>query len=167
MKQPLALALALLACGGKPPPDARPAPLPEASASAAPSASDDGFVEQGVTAWGLETTESKTPPSCTECTSVSGSLVPGVIQRIIHLNRARMRACYADAVRKTPSLTGRVAVHFVIGRSGAVSKAEIDPSSTLADADLGACLVTAFKALSFPQPEGGEVGVTYPMVFTP
>jgi TonB family protein len=98
---------------------------------------------------------------------VSGSLPPETIERIIHLNRGGLRACYATGLRRNPSLAGRVTVHFAIDRAGAVASVTIDPSSTLGDAAVHSCLIDTFKRLSFPQPEGGTVGVDYPMVFMP
>jgi TonB family protein len=98
---------------------------------------------------------------------VSGRLVPEVVVRIIHLNRARFRFCYSQALRHAPRLSGRVAIHFTIMRSGEVSHVVVTDGSTIDDVDFRACLVDSFGKLSFPQPEGGEVGVTYPMFFAP
>ena len=89
------------------------------------------------------------------------------VERIIHLNRPRLRACYAAGARRNPSLAGRVALHVVIDRAGTGASVTIDPSSTLDDAAVRSCLIDAFARLSFPQPEGGVVGVDYPMIFTP
>jgi hypothetical protein len=100
-------------------------------------------------------------------TAVNGTLPAEVILRIIHLNRARFRFCYETALRKDPTVTGRLAVRFVIDRAGSVATAEVDPSSTLTSSDVTSCVTGAFKSLSFPQPEGGVVDVTYPLVFTP
>jgi hypothetical protein len=131
----------------------------------APDASPEPIVEQGVTMY----TNADEPPQgpCTECVQVSGSLVPEVIVRIIHLNRARFRFCYANALRKAPSLSGRVAIRFLIKRTGEVGSVTALPESTITDTDFRACLTDAFGKLQFPQPEGGEVAVTYPMLFTP
>jgi len=156
--------LALVACGAPSQPAPAPGASPPPSASDAPSATP--FVEQRVTAWGLPPDDAGAS-HCVECTAVSGSLVPQVIQRIIHLNRARFRACYADARRRAPALAGRIVVRFTISRSGEVRDATIDPSSALREPTFETCLLGAFSALSFPQPEGGVVTVTYPMVFAP
>ena len=57
-------------------------------------------------------------------TTVNGRLPPEVIQRIVRQNFGRFKLCYEDGLRKNPSLQGRVAVKFVIDRSGAVSTAQ-------------------------------------------
>ena len=96
---------------------------------------------------------------------VSGRLPPEVIQRIVRQNFGRFRLCYENGMRGNPSLAGRVAVRFVIGRDGAVSNVG-NGGSDLPDAAVVSCVVRAFYGLSFPQPDGGIVTVTYPIVFT-
>ena len=97
---------------------------------------------------------------------VNGRLPPEVVQRIVRQNFGRLRLCYENGLRTNPSLRGRVAVKFVIDRSGSVSTAS-DGGSDLPDTGVVACVVRAFGNLSFPQPEGGIVTVVYPLVFTP
>jgi len=97
---------------------------------------------------------------------VNGRLPTEVIQRIVRQNFGRFRLCYELGLRTNPTLQGRVATKFVIDRSGAVSAAA-DAGSDLPDRAVVACVVKAFEALSFPQPEGGIVTVVYPIVFSP
>jgi hypothetical protein len=97
---------------------------------------------------------------------VSGRLPPEVIQRIVRQNFGRFRLCYENGLRASPSLTGRVAVRFVIGRDGAVSNVA-NGGSDLPDPTTVGCVVRAFYGLSFPQPENGIVTVTYPILFSP
>ena len=99
-------------------------------------------------------------------TTVNGRLPPEVIQRIVRQNFGRFKLCYEDGLRKNPSLQGRVAVKFVIDRSGAVSTAQ-DGGSEIQDPGVVQCVVRGFNNLSFPQPEGGIVTVVYPIIFTP
>jgi hypothetical protein len=96
----------------------------------------------------------------------NGRLPPEVIQRAVRANFGRFRGCYESALRTNPSLTGRVAVKFVIDRTGAVSTAQ-DGGSDLPDQGVIACVVRSFGNLSFAQPEGGIVTVTYPIQFAP
>lgn len=98
--------------------------------------------------------------------TVSGRLPPQVIQRIVRQNHGRFRLCYEKGLGANPSLSGRVSVRFVIGRNGAVSNVA-NAGATLASSDVVSCVVRAFYGLSFPQPEGGLVTVTYPLAFTP
>jgi hypothetical protein len=99
-------------------------------------------------------------------TKVSGRLPPEVIQRIVRQNFGRFRKCYEAGLARDPSLRGKVAVRFVIGRDGAVTTVG-DGGSDLPDAATTKCVQAAFSALSFPKPEGGIVMVTYPLDFKP
>ncbi|HSO31374.1 MAG TPA: AgmX/PglI C-terminal domain-containing protein [Labilithrix sp.] len=97
---------------------------------------------------------------------VNGRLPPEVIQRIVRQNFGRFRLCYENGLRTNPNLSGKVAVQFVIDRAGAVATAK-DGGSDLPDGGVVSCVVRGFGNLSFPQPEGGVVSVTYPVVFSP
>jgi hypothetical protein len=98
-------------------------------------------------------------------TTVSGRLPPQVIQRIVRQNFGRFRMCYTQALGRNPNLEGRIPVRFVIGRDGAVTN--VSAGGDLPDAQVRACVQSAFYGLSFPQPEGGIVTVTYPLMFSP
>jgi hypothetical protein len=98
-------------------------------------------------------------------TSVSGRLPPEVIQRIVRQNFGRFRLCYENGLRNNPNLQGRVSVRFVIGRDGRVSN--VGGGGDIPDGGVISCVTRAFYGLSFPQPEGGIVTVSYPIVFTP
>lgn len=98
-------------------------------------------------------------------TTVSGRLPPEVIQRTVRQNYGRFRMCYEQGLVKNPNLEGRVATRFVIGRGGTVENAQ-NGGSDLPDSGVVGCVVSAFYGLSFPEPQGGIVTVTYPIVFS-
>lgn len=98
--------------------------------------------------------------------SVGGQIPPEVIQRIVRQNFGRFRLCYEDGLRTNPALGGRVAVRFVIDRHGSVAVAS-DGGSDLPDQNVIGCIVRGFQNLGFPEPKGGMVKVTYPILFTP
>jgi hypothetical protein len=108
----------------------------------------------------------KSPKLREGATQVNGRLPPEVIQRIVRQNFGRFRLCYENGMRANPNLQGRVAVKFVIDRSGAVSMTA-DGGSDLPDQSVVQCVVRGFGNLSFPQPEGGMVTVVYPIIFNP
>lgn len=99
-------------------------------------------------------------------TSVSGRLPPEAVQRVVRANFGRFRACYEDGLRRNPTLAGGVTTRFVIGRDGAVSSAD-SGGATMSDPAVVSCVTRAFYGLSFPQPEGGVVTVSYPILFSP
>jgi hypothetical protein len=96
---------------------------------------------------------------------VNGHIPPEVIQRIVRQNMGRFRACYESGLRTNPTLGGRVVVRFVIDRQGSVAVAT-DGGSDLPDTATTACIVRTFQTLSFPEPQGGTVQVTYPLVLS-
>jgi hypothetical protein len=106
------------------------------------------------------------PPSVRMgATSVSGRLPPEVIQRIVRQNFGRFRLCYENGLRNNPNLQGRVSVSFVISKEGAVNS--VSGGGDLPDSGVINCVTKAFYGLSFPQPEGGVVKVSYPIMFAP
>lgn len=95
---------------------------------------------------------------------VSGRIPPEVIQRVVRRQTPDFRACYTDALARRPDVQGRVSVRFVIARNGDVMAAA-DGGSTVMDAELVACVIRAFRPLSFPAPEVGAITVVYPLLF--
>ncbi len=122
---------------------------------------------------------------------VKGRLAPEIIQRIVRDNFAGMRTCYEEGLRRDPTLKGKISTKFVIGLDGTVSSAadvhDAPPSERpdlpealrdvdgrrqreeprFPDPEVTACVVARFKALRFPQPQGGIVTVVYPVIFQP
>jgi hypothetical protein len=99
-------------------------------------------------------------------TTVSGRLPKEVIQRIVRQNFGRFRLCYEKGLAANPNLQGRVSVRFVIDRNGAVSNVS-NGGSSIPDAGVVSCVISAYYGLSFPKPEGGIVTVVYPISFEP
>ncbi len=97
---------------------------------------------------------------------VEGRLPPEIVQRTLRQNYGRYKLCYENGLRRNPKLAGRVVIRFVIGRDGSVSSVA-DGGSTLADREVVSCIVRSAYVLSFPQPEGGIVTVTYPLMLAP
>jgi hypothetical protein len=174
--------LVTVACGGqpKPAPDTANAATSAQAAStgdtSAPSASPPGDAASP----GDDAAATSAAPTGDPNASDGGSAAPSihgrkpkvtgrlpweVVQRIVmHNNGDAIRSCYQDGLRTTPGLKGRVAVHFVIDKTGAVKSAS-DAGSDLADKAVVQCVVHAIAGLSFPEPESGSVDVVYPIVF--
>ncbi|GAC1351625.1 MAG: hypothetical protein NVSMB1_06430 [Polyangiales bacterium] len=94
----------------------------------------------------------------------TGRLPPEVIKRIIRANFPRFRACYEQGLKKDPGLKGTVAVRFIIDTTGAVESASSSGGS-MSDGQVSSCVLSVYRTLSFPDPEGGKVMVTYPIDF--
>jgi hypothetical protein len=95
-----------------------------------------------------------------------GKLPAEVIQRIVRQNFGRFRLCAEQAMLRSWGLMGRVTVRFVIDRSGSVSSALVTHSD-MPDRQITGCVAKAFKSLRFPEPKGGVVVVSYPILFEP
>ncbi len=98
--------------------------------------------------------------------TVSGRLPPEVVQRIVRQNFGRFRLCYEAGLRNNPNLQGRVTARFTIAKDGSVGPAT-DGGSDLPDQSVVACVLRGMSGLSFPQPDSGEVTVSYPINFSP
>jgi len=108
------------------------------------------------------------PPSIRQgAITVNGRLPPEVIQRIARQSFGRYRLCYENGLRSNPSLQGRVVVKYTIDRDGSVKGTPTDGGSDLPDQGVVQCVIRAFQSLSYPQPEGGIVTVTYPLIMSP
>ena len=96
---------------------------------------------------------------------VKGGLDPDLVRRIVRAHINELRGCYAKGLTRRASLHGRVTVAFTVGTQGRVTSTNISHSS-LADARVERCISRTVQRWHFPKPRGGgEVRVTYPLVF--
>lgn len=111
-----------------------------------------------------------------------GQLSPEKIQAVLRARFPAIQACYEEGLKRNPKLQGRVAVRFVIGSDGKVTSAGtvtstgegsadiITPSTSnlppLADKLVLDCVVSQCKSMEFARPDGGQVSVVYPFVFS-
>jgi outer membrane biosynthesis protein TonB len=77
-----------------------------------------------------------------------------------------IRNCYQKALKKNPTLQGKISVEFTIGPSGRVTAVKATDDS-LGDASVTACVLGKFKSLKFDKPAGGSVKFVYPLMFKP
>ncbi len=153
MKRALAAALCtalaaavFAACGqthpASPPPPARPTP------SAHPAAPP---VER------TASTDSRCQHDC------QGSVDPILAAALRQRARAAKR-CYEDALKKDPSLRGKVVLGLQLSDDGSVCESHI-VSDSLQNPDALTCIQNLFLGARFPAPVGGCVNVALPLVF--
>jgi hypothetical protein len=94
--------------------------------------------------------------------SVQGDLNKAIVRRYIKRNAQKLQYCYEKQLRVTPRLAGTVATRFTIGADGKVSDAT---ARGMASAEVNACVAAVIQDIEFPKPKGGEVVVSYPLVF--
>jgi hypothetical protein len=98
-------------------------------------------------------------------TVVDGGLDREVIDSIIRRRQDRIRLCYERQLNFKPSLSGKIAVAFTIGKNGNVVKSDI-AEDTMNDAAVRSCVLKEVSTWTFPAPRGGTlVKVEYPFVF--
>jgi hypothetical protein len=111
---------------------------------------------------------------CPRAEGPAGRLSGAAVQRAVRPALGAFKQCYEDGLRRDPSLRGAVRVRFTVGRDGAVSEAAdadaggpdplafgLGPAAPpLPDAAVRACVVAAFRRLTFPRPQPASVGRT-------
>jgi outer membrane biosynthesis protein TonB len=95
---------------------------------------------------------------------INGYLSPEQINRVVRANQAAIRYCYEVEVQRQPNLRGRVSIAWRIDLAGRVTTARVG-SSTLHNARVEGCMVRQIRRWRFPQPDGGQVQVSYPFIF--
>ena len=75
-----------------------------------------------------------------------------------------LERCYALALERDHTVTGKVNFEFVIGRDGAVAETWAR-EATLPDCGAIRCMLDQFRALHFPEPVGRSVRVLYPISY--
>jgi hypothetical protein len=95
----------------------------------------------------------------------AGRLPPEEIQRVVRSHFTGFRACQSNGRDGAPAPGGTVRLRFVIDRDGSVRDVE-DVDSDLPDSAVVACVARLFETMTFPEPAGGVISVTYPIVLS-
>ena len=95
----------------------------------------------------------------------SGMLEPGEVAGVVNKRIGAIKGCYEQALKRDPTLQGKLTIRFTISGSGKVSDAkctlnELPPA-------VCSCVEGAFMRFRFPPPEGGAVTFEFPFMFTP
>jgi TonB family protein len=95
----------------------------------------------------------------------TGLMSASDVAKVVNRRLGAIKGCYEQALKRNPTLAGKVTIRFTISGSGKVTTAravlnELTPA-------VGNCMVAAFKRFRFPPPEGGTVTFEYPFMFTP
>ncbi|MSP61209.1 MAG: AgmX/PglI C-terminal domain-containing protein, partial [Myxococcales bacterium] len=70
---------------------------------------------------------------------IDGSLDPNVVANTIRSRKGAIIACYEKALKRNPSLAGKIQLHFTISSIGKVTGADIE-SNSLGDDEVGSCM---------------------------
>jgi hypothetical protein len=98
---------------------------------------------------------------------------PGYIQKRVREDLFPLaKDCYADALKRDPTVAGTLAVFFrIIGDhkvGGVIDEARMTEDTTIADPEFQTCVRESLMSVSFDAPpDDGEVTVVYPIRFAP
>jgi tetratricopeptide (TPR) repeat protein len=92
--------------------------------------------------------------------NVETGISPDEVQRVVRAAVPRFRTCYQAELGRNPSMSGRLAIRFVVDPVGEVRSAEIVSSPSSAGDVLGACAQAVAKSLRFPAPGSSEARFT-------
>ncbi len=95
-----------------------------------------------------------------------GGLDSALIDEVVRQNLNRFRYCYQRELQRDPALQGKVTLKWVIATDGSVSTAAVK-RDTLGNPAVSGCMLDVTRRMSFPQPKGGIVIVSYPFLFAP
>jgi hypothetical protein len=93
----------------------------------------------------------------------SGSFTTEEINEVMKANASKIRNCYQQELKRSPTLAGKIVVVFTIEGNGSVSAVAVKESMTGGGA-VTACVKTEIGKLKFPPK--GPARVSYPFVFS-
>lgn len=98
--------------------------------------------------------------------SIRGSRTDEEIQLVFDRNKSALYSIYQRALRKNPTLKGKVVLKLTIAPSGKVLKASVS-SSDLGDKLLETKIAARVKLFNFGAKDVDEITITYPIDFLP
>jgi hypothetical protein len=99
-----------------------------------------------------------------EAPAVDGELDPGIVAREVRSRLGAVKACYERALKRNPSLSGKIIIHWTITAAGTVSGVDVE-NDTMGDSEVANCIKSLVVRWRFPAPSGGSVEVSFPFVF--
>jgi outer membrane biosynthesis protein TonB len=99
-----------------------------------------------------------------EAPAVDGELDPAMVAKEVRSRLGAIKACYERALKRNPTLSGKVVIHWTITQAGTVSGVDVE-QDTLGDAEVASCIKALVARWRFPAPSGGSVDVSFPFVF--
>lgn len=96
---------------------------------------------------------------------LSQPIGPGDVARIVRSQEPRFRPCYDRARATRPTLAGRIAMRFVVGRTGALTG--VDVTGIPQAPEVATCIRGELAQLHLPRPQDGVLPFSYAMNFSP
>lgn len=99
-----------------------------------------------------------------EAPAVDGDLDPSIVSKEVRSRLGAIKACYERALKRSPTLSGKVVIHWTITAAGTVSGVDVE-NDTMGDNEVASCIKSLIARWRFPAPSGGSVEVSFPFVF--
>jgi TonB family protein len=121
----------------------------------------------GAVAYGSKTEVKVTGTVATEAAEIDSSDIDqGKLSAFVRARMGLIKACYENALKRNPSLKGKVVIRFTILETGGV--ADVGASqNTLGAPDVAACIMNTMRTWRTQFRPSGPVSVEYPFLFTP
>jgi hypothetical protein len=119
-----------------------------------------------------ESAAAAAPLAIPDTLDIPGKLDPQYIQDRVHEDYFPLaKGCYADALKRTPGLHGRLVMKFTIEGDekigGIVDNASFGDGTDIDDPEFRTCMRESLLSVAFKAPdEGGHVDVQYPLEFS-
>jgi len=88
------------------------------------------------------------------------------LARFVRSHMGSVKACYENALKRDPTLRGRIAIRFAIREDGSIGDV-VSASDTMETSDVGTCMIRVFRSWRTPFRPDGPVTVEYPFIFQP
>lgn len=95
-----------------------------------------------------------------------GKLDAAAIAKAVGRRKGAIKSCYEKELKRDPKLKGKVKIQFTILQSGRVGSTKV-LTNTTNNQSVATCIRNSMKRWRFPKPDGGDVTVAFPFVFTP
>ncbi|AUX46342.1 hypothetical protein SOCE26_078480 [Sorangium cellulosum] len=106
------------------------------------------------------------PSTGTATGTLGGNISEADVRDVVEKHGELFDECYKIGIKGSPKFMGKVTVKATIGPSGKVNKADV-VRSTAKNAQVDACVASAFEKMLFPIPKGGVTTViTFPIEFS-
>lgn len=99
----------------------------------------------------------------TESPEIEGEMDEETVRKIALKNQASLKYCFQKAQLRNPELSGKIVIRLTVDADGNVVDISVE-QSTIDDQEMVSCVVRMVKRWKFPA-TGGEVNITFPLVF--
>lgn len=87
-----------------------------------------------------------------------------MVADFIRSQAPKVRACYESSLKTTPTLAGKIIMHWTIDADGAARTVGVE-SNSMPPSSVPGCLQAIIEEWHFPKPALGSVEVSFPFVF--